>query len=269
MKISRKGIIGIGVALLAMFTLTACEKELDFKYKDIDPILVIEGSLSQNGAEVSLTLTTPMDEPMHRGRLTDATVSITDLTSDTKFILSSDAEGLYVADVKGEEGHTYRLTVEREGNTYTAESQMLPAVEITGMEFSWIKMPYDEVAVLQVSFTDDPSTTDDCYWMRLYRNGEAYKWAELTDIFASDGRIDKVTMTTRRDLDEEDEADRLEEGDVVRATVVPVSRPFYNYLEALAVGNSNGPRMFDGPICLGYFLAAPIASHEIIFHPSE
>lgn len=261
--------IKIICAFLTAGLLMSCEKELDFKYNDIDPILVIEGALTQMGAEVSLTLTTPMDEPMQRGRLTDATVSITDLTSGEDFMLSTDSEGMYVADLKGEEGHDYRLTVERDGVVYTADSRMLPGVEITGMALSWIKMPYDEVAVLQVSFTDDPSTTDDCYWMRLYRNGEAYKWAELTDIFATDGRIDKVTMTTRRDLEEEDEADRLEEGDVVTATVVPVSRPFYNYLEALAVGNSNGPRMFEGGFCLGYFLAAPVATHEIVFHPDD
>ena len=30
-------------------------------------------------------------------------------------------------------------------------------VEITGMEFEWVKMPYDYVAVLQVSFVDDPA----------------------------------------------------------------------------------------------------------------
>ncbi|MDE6835901.1 MAG: hypothetical protein K2J03_02965, partial [Muribaculaceae bacterium] len=66
--------------LLNLF-LTGCEKELDFKYHDLESPLVIEATLSQEGSNVRLTHTTPMDEPMQRGRLTDATVSITDLTS--------------------------------------------------------------------------------------------------------------------------------------------------------------------------------------------
>ena len=43
--------------------LAGCEKEIDFKYRDIEPILVIEGAVTQDGTSVSLTETTPMDEP--------------------------------------------------------------------------------------------------------------------------------------------------------------------------------------------------------------
>lgn len=263
-----KAIIKI-IFLFIGILLTGCEKELDFKYHDIDPILVIEGSLTQTGAEVSLTLTTPMDEPMNRERLTDAEVMIADLTSGEEVSLAPDSEGVFLSDTPGIEGHRYRLTVKRDGEVYTAESTMGGEVDITGMEFNWIKMPYDYVAVLQVSFTDDPESDEDCYWLRLYRNGEAYKWIAINDMLSTNGIINEVMMTTRMDLDEEDEADKLEDGDVVKATVVPVSRAMHDYLEALSVGNSNGPRMFDGGFCLGYFLAGPVTAKEIVFRPGE
>ena len=247
--------------------LSSCEKELDFKYHEIDPLLVIEGSLTQKGAEVSLTYTTPMNEPMNRERLTDAEITISDLTAGEEIELSPDSSGLYIADLNGIAGNTYRLTILRNGKIYTSECLMREGVEITGMEFSWVKMPYDDVAALQVSFTDNTDSTNDCYWMRVYRNGEAYKWAELTDLHSSNGIIDKVMMTSRKNLDEEDESDKLEPGDVVKVTVVPVSREMHDYLEALSIGNSNGPRMFQGAFCLGYFLAAPLTEKEIIFNP--
>ncbi len=64
---------------LAMLPLAcSCEKELDFKYTDIEPILVIEGYQNEEGSSVALTLTTPMDEPMDHTRLTDASVTIED-----------------------------------------------------------------------------------------------------------------------------------------------------------------------------------------------
>lgn len=245
--------------------LTGCKKEIDFKYNDIAPVLVIEGALTQYGAEVSVTFTTPMDEPISGKRITDAKVSLTDLSTGNDYTLTPDDEGLYVSPTGGVEGHEYRLTVEREGCVYRADCLMREKTEITGMEFSWIKMPYDYVAVLQVSFTDNPLTNNDCYWMRLYRNGEIYKWAEINDLLSHDGIVDEAMMTSRKDLDEEDEGDRLEKGDKVRATVVPISREMHGYLEALSIGNSNGPRMFEGDFCLGYFLAAPITEKEIVF----
>lgn len=257
------------IFLFIVFLLAGCEKELDFKYHDIEPILVIEGSLTQAGSEVSLTLTTPMDEPMNREHITDAEVVIADLTTSEELSLSYGSEGVFFSDVPGIEGHRYRLTVKRGGEIYTSESTMGAEVDITGMEFNWIKMPYDYVAVLQVSFTDDPLSNEDCYWLRLYRNGEAYKWIAINDMLSSNGIINEVVMTTRMDLDEEDEGDKLEYGDLITATVVPVSRAMHDYLEALSVGNSNGPRMFEGGFCLGYFLAAPVTAKEIVFRPEE
>ena len=244
----------------------SCEKEIGFNYVDIDPILVIEGALTQNGINVSLTMTTPMDEPMNRTHITDATVSVTDITTAQKYILYPDTEGIYTSDLQGIESHTYVLEVMRDGKKYTAECTMGYLAEITDMEFSWIKMPYDEVAALQVTFRDNPDFNEDYYWIRLYRNGEAYKWAEIQDAHAINGYVDKVFMTTRMDIEEEDEDDLLLNGDIITATVVPVSKEMHTYLEALSVGNSNGPEMFEGDFCLGYFLAAPISSSEITFY---
>ncbi|MDE5789669.1 MAG: DUF4249 family protein [Muribaculaceae bacterium] len=263
-----KAIFRIAFLFIAVL-LAGCEKELDFKYHDIEPILVIEGSLTQDGAEVSLTFTTPMDEPMNLEHLTDAEVVIADLTTGEEITLTPDSEGLFISDVPGIEGHSYRLIVKRGGEVYTSECTMGAPVDIIGMEFNWIKMPYDYVAVLQVSITDDPVSNEDCYWLRVYRNGEAYKWAEINDMLSANGIINEVMMTTRMDLDEEDEGDKLEDGDVIKATVVPVSRAMHDYLEALSVGNSNGPRMFEGGFCLGYFLAAPVTAKEIAFRPEE
>ena len=257
------------ILILPALMTGACKKEIDFEYTDIDPILVIEGALTMEGAEVALTFTTPMDEPMDRRHVTDAEVTIEDLASGATIALTAYADGVFRAAEGGVPGHGYRLTVERTEGVYAAECVMGGEVEIVGMEFGWIKMPYDDVAVLQVSWLDDSSVADECYWLRLYRNGEAYRWAEVNDLLSDNGVINEVMMTSRRDLDEEDEADRLEAGDVVTATVAPVSRRMHDYLEALAQGNSNGPRLFTGPLCLGYFLAAPVSTRTVTFDPDS
>lgn len=60
---------------------------------------------------------------------------------------------------------------------------------VMGIFSTFNEMPYDDVAVLQVTFDDTPGEYGECYWVRLYRNGEPYKWSIVTDILAVDGRF--------------------------------------------------------------------------------
>lgn len=263
-----KNIIHFFCMAIAVVTLQSCEKELDIKYKDIDPIPVIEGCLTEKGARVRITMTTPMDEPMDSVALTDATVTLTDLTEGDSETLIPDRQGNFISSTGGVPGHVYELNVKRGTSAYTSSCVMTEPTEILDLEFNWIKMPYDHVAVLQVSFSDNLSETAECYWVRLYRNGKAYMWNLITDIYASDGVISDIFMTSRKDLDEEEEDTILREGDVVSASVTPISREMYDYLEAVS-SDSNGPRLFAGDFCLGYFLAAPVAESSIVFHPDQ
>lgn len=255
----------VGTLALA---LQACEKDLDIRYKDISPITVIEGQLSLHGAEVRITMTTPMDEPMDRTLLTDATVTLADLTDGSLETLVADQNGVFTAPGAGVTGHEYELRVKRDGRSYSARCVMPAPSDLVALEFNWIQMPYDQVAVLQVTFTDNTPLDGDCYWVRLYRNGEAYMWNITTDLSANEGIINDVFMTSRRDLDEEDDDTALRDGDIVTASVSPISRQMYDYLEAISA-DSNGPALYTGDFCLGYFLASPTVSGSITFHPDE
>ena len=251
-----------------MLALTGCEKVLDFKYHDIEPLTVIEGELTADGAKISITLTTPMDEPMDRTRLTDATVTVTDLSNDSEYVLTPDSDGVFSDPTPGIPGHRYRLTVVRQGKTYSMETLMYAPTEIVSAEFNWISMPYDKVAVFQARYLDNPAAAGDCYWVKLYRNGEIYSWQEQDDRTAADGVNTFFTMTSRKDTDEEDDDEVLFDGDVMTVTVTPISRDMHDYLEALQ-NDSNGPFLFSGPRVLGYFLAADPVSRSVTFHPDE
>lgn len=256
------------VLIFALCILLSCERELDFKYHDIEPLTVIEGELTSRGAKIGITLTTPMDEPMDMTHLTDAEVSLTDLTAGTEIVLQTDADGFYTDSTPGIPGHSYRLTVVRGAHTYDMETIMYASTEIVEAEFNWISMPYDKVAVFQVRYRDNSSDTGNCYWVKLYRNGEMYSWQEQDDRTASDGVNTFFTMTSRKDTDEEDDDEVLFDGDVMTVTVTPISRVMYDYLEALR-NDSNGHFLFSGPRVLGYFLASDPTSQSATFHPDE
>lgn len=256
------------VVISMCILLAGCEKNLDLKYKDIEPLTVIEAELTPDGMRMAVTLTTPMDEPMDRTRLTDVSATLTDLTTDIEYHLIVDEEGYYTDPTPGEAGHDYRLTVERDGKIFKTETRMYPATEIVSLEFNWIDMPYDQVAVLQGQYLENPDSNEDCYWIKLYRNGEIYSWHEQDDRGATGGIGTFFTMTTRRNTDEEEDDTVLFDGDVMTMSICQISREMHDYLEALQ-HDSSGPAMFSGPRCLGYFLASSPTSASITFHPDQ
>ncbi|MDE7389186.1 MAG: DUF4249 family protein [Muribaculaceae bacterium] len=255
--------------IVAVATLCSCEKELNFDYHTIDPLLVIEGNMTLSDASVRLTLTTPMNEPMDSVTLTDARVTITDVIAGEEMELLPDSVGIYRIGRGGAPGREYRLTVVRGGNRYVSSCRMGVQSEITAIEMEWVKMPYDRVALLKVEFRDDTTRRGDAYWLRVYRNGEPYRWVVTDDRAADSGRISVVQMTTRRDTTEEDEDDILRPGDVLTASVASVDSLLRLYLDALTLGGSNGPALFSGAPAVGYFLASPIVTDTFVFYPDS
>ncbi len=257
--------------LLPLITLPlgGCEKDIELDYRDIKPILVIEGTLTGEEAIVSLTMTTPMDKPFDLRQVEGASVTITDLTAATSFSLhpgEDDADGPYRSATGGIEGHRYRLEVRLPDadSSNTAECVMTRAAGIPELNMAWIKMPYDRVAVLRVRFA---ANSGQCYWVRVYRNDEAYMWRSVAESAIINGEVNEVFMTTRQDIFEEEDDIVLVEGDKLTVTVAPISRETHDYLEAIGA-DSSGPRLFSGPMALGYFLAAPLSTATITFHPA-
>lgn len=248
---------------------TGCKKELDFEYREIAPIPVIEGVIDEDGARVSITYTTPMGEPMDQSRIADASVTLFDVTTGCETEIEADSEGLFVSSVGGVVGHEYRLEVVMDGCRYESSSVMTAPPGDVSLDFCWVKMPYDYVAVLQVEFGKDADDAERYYWVKVYRNGEPYKWVTVADAYSEGDVVSVAMMTTRQNLAEEGEDDILRDGDVVTVSVAPVSRVMCDYVDALSSGGSNGPRMFEGPLCLGYFMAASIKEAEAVFRPGD
>lgn len=257
------------LAMAVLISLASCEKEIDFEYKDIPEQQVIEGLLTQDGVSVRLTKTVPTDEPFNNNTVTDAEVTVVDKTDGESYSLALNEKGEFsYPSLLGETGHEYELTVTIGEDSYTSTSRMLPKSEIVSAEFNWIKMPYDDVAVLKVQFTEveDMNTQ---YWLRVFRNGEPYEWQAIESRNAVDGLVVGMMMTSRKDIDEEDDDTVLKDGDQIDIEVMSISKMMADYLNSLNNGDYNGNHMFTGSYCLGYFLAAPVSRTQIIYHPDQ
>lgn len=259
--------------LLAAAVFSSCEKDIDFDYHELDPITVIEANLSDTHTSVIITETTPVDEPMNRTRYTDATVLLTDLTTSESTLLTPDTEDTYTFPGAGIPGHSYKLTVDRSGKHYEATSAMLMPAKLLSFHFYRVAMPMEmSMIVSQVIFIDPPDTRGDCFIVRFFRNGELLSMGTISDIqattqgllIASTMMPDRYSMPEGYDIDDESLKKLLRDGDEITVSVTPVERGYYDYLVALKSG-SNGPRMFDGDFCLGYFLAAPESEATLIY----
>lgn len=255
----------IVLPVIGSLLIAGCKKELEIDYHYIEPLTVVEASLTESGATASLTLTTPMDEPMNTSHLTDAAISLTDLTDGEVTALVPGADGVYVAKLEPATGHCYRLDVERGTQRYVSECVMQPEASIAEASFSWIKMPYDEVAVLSVFINDNPSTLGDAYWVRVFRNGEVYKWVITNDKFAFNGLVEVSMMTARRNPDDPDDEDNIDDGDLLTVSVTAIPEHIYQYLTRLSSNTIAGPTAFSGDFCLGYFLASTPAYTTLTF----
>lgn len=146
--------------------------------------------------------------------------------------MNPDERGNFIhPELIGETGHEYELYVNIGDDSYTSTSKMHPESEIVSAEFNWIKMPYDDVAVLKVQFkaVDDMNAQ---YWLRVYRNGEPYAWQGIESRNAVDGLVTGMMMTSRKDIYEEDDDDVLKEGDVIDIEVFTISKKMGDYLNS-------------------------------------
>ena len=252
--------------ILFLPVLISCEKELDFKYHDVEPQFVIEGNLTEKGSTVSLSYTIPMDEAFPSENIVDAEVSLRDLTYDISYTLVPE-EGKFKSPVPGIPNHNYELVVNRNGNLYSSTCLMRGGIEIKNLKLQWIKMPYDYVAILEIvsSVLDLEGT---CYWTRIYKNGEPYKWLVSHGSGAIDGELIQTTFTSRQNPKDEDDKRNLKDGDVLEVMVFPISLDMYDYVVGIS-SDSNGPSMFKGDFCLGYFLASEGAESSIVFNTED
>ncbi len=266
-RIFMKGIF-IPACICLCLVAGGCQRIIELDYHDIDPIPVLEATLSQNGASLIITRTVPTDEKMDLTRFTDADVSIEDLTTqDIETMIVAD-NGEYMNSTPGIPGHSYRISVNWEGKNYSSTTVMTEPVEILGAQFHWIRMPYDQVATLQVFFTDTDPESGNYFWVRIFKNNDTYSWTLTSDAGAREGVIVETIRTSRRNPDDENDKSVMKKGDVITVKVTSISQQLFDYLTAIGNDN-NGLPQYDGDFCLGYFMAAPVAETSIIFDPDS
>ena len=94
-----------------MCLLTSCEKEIDLDYHQVDPIYVVEASVSNNGTEVRISQTNAMDDNNGISNISGAKVTLS-ADNGQQWDVPYSRNGFYRSStLRGEAGTTYTIEV--------------------------------------------------------------------------------------------------------------------------------------------------------------
>jgi len=252
--------------------LTSCEKVIKVDLNTAEKKYVIEAVITDqpNSCKVLLSQSKNFDEDNTFNGISGAQITITD-NNGSAITLPETSQGVYqpIA-LTGISGHTYNLTVNVDGKTFTATSTM-PAL-----------VPFDSLYITERTFFDetnkyatlsykDPIGKGNAYRYIQYVNGVQEKTIFVRDDDLTDGRAIQRNLIYYNNDDDDDEG-KLKKGDTVKVDMLCISYPVYQYWYSLSESSTGDSQSATpgNPIyniqggALGYFSAHTIQSKTLI-----
>ncbi len=245
--------------LSGLLLLSSCEKNIDIDYRQVDPIYVVEASVTDTGMQARVSQTQAMDNNISQG-VTGAEVTITG-SDGTEVELVATKNGWYQSKAKGTPGVTYQIDVEVDGQHFTSTAIMQRAPKINKFHFIWKELMSERFLVGELLFQDIPNE-DNWYFSHIYRNNIGYRWAVKRDDTGPNKELQQLFTIAREGSDDKD---MLVDGDVLRIELSAVDQRVYDYLYSMQIMDNTGTNPiahFSGG-CLGYFSAY---TEVIIYH---
>jgi hypothetical protein len=266
--------------ILSVLTLTACKKEIDFDFHEVDPIVVIEGRVTNEGAAVVITHSRAVTDSVRQRCIQGAVVTI--MADGAALPISYDpVSDSYRSTVGGVAGKTYQLTVDLDGHHYSGSAFMPAPAPILQADFFWMSMLDERMLVYELWAVDPYPSERNHYWYRIDRishhphfegkhSTDPYRWGVKDDRGCPPGKMFIDMMATSEKAMDEDEEDNwksiLYDGDTICCQLMTIDQGVYDYFSSLRAGQSGGanPRSNLTGGCLGYFAAGSVTRADTI-----
>ena len=273
------------ILLLLLLTLS-CQKEIELDYRDIEPVVSIEGRVTNEQVYVLITRTRSMNDSVKSRGIGGAVVTISS-EDGTEQLVYDVRDGYYrpASGMKGVPGRTYRLDVTLDGHQYAATSTMPRQAPIVSTQFIWQSLLDNGMLMYEMWASDPEPDVRNYYWYRVDRRAkdpkvrqkqgtDAYRWSSFDDRGAINARIYRDIMCVNEEMmDGQDiEDDQLKsilfDGDTITLQLMTIDRAMFEYYQSLSVGQ----RMGANPIsnisggCLGYFAAGSVSHADTVIY---
>jgi hypothetical protein len=260
-----KRYIIIILAILGLL-MTSCKKDIEIDYHQVDPLYVVEATVSEDGMQARISLTNNMDNNSSKSDISEALVVITgsDGSSQT---LSHKGNGIYKSSAAGTPDVEYTITIDVDGRHFTSTSTMQKAPKVNDFYFIRKKIVSENFQMAKLLIQDIPNE-DNYYFSHLYRNGTGYRWAVKKDDTDPNKEQQQLFTFAREGSDDKD---LLREGDRIRLELRSIDRKSYDYLYSMQIMDNTGtnpiPNFTGG--CLGYFSAYSHVVYNYVFHEAD
>lgn len=256
--------------IAAVFVLlVSCEKVIQLDLSSSTPQLVIQGNVYSVAGpyKVKISKTVNFDAANIYPAVTNATVTISDDTGQSE-TLSQIVDGTYAtSNLLGLIGHTYTLTVEVDGKTYTASSTILPPAHIDSIYYKNSSFGGSETVAL--NFMNFPGK-ENYYRIIHFINGVqiigfnafSYKFDQPEEVVYS-------FMSTENDSTDTTNPS-LKKGDTIDVWLESIDKGVYDYFRTAKSGSGQNVSPAN-PVsnisngALGYFCACSVSKKSIIY----
>jgi Domain of unknown function (DUF4249) len=249
--------------VLFFFVLFSCTKVINVNLNNANSNIVIEGIVSDAPGpyQVLLTQTVNFSDPNVFPPVSGATVKITDSTLGITDSLKEVVPGTYVTQklLQGLTGHTYKLDVLSNGQTYTASSTMPAKVNLDSVSFYSTNI-FGTKSTSAIANFQDPAGIADYYTFTEYVNGQA-----IDQTFNFSDRLSEGKYIRRQLFND---SSYINPGDQVTIEMHCVDNQVWQYFNTLgqAKGNNSQEITPANPLsnisnnALGYFSAQTVQS---------
>jgi hypothetical protein len=233
------------VALIALYTLSSCEKVIDLKIPDGEKLPYVDAWITDKPGKQTIKFLRAVNylENKEPESISGAQITITDVT-DNKTYDFTYQNGAYQYDAGvatiGIIGHTYKLTINWDGQQFEATDVLKRVTTIDSISVEYrgeddIESDEEIGYYAEMHARDLPGGTD-YSWIRTYKNGSLnYHVTEMVAIDASfyEDVSDGFTFIEPFREGITSEKEPYQKGDVVKVMIRSMSRPTYDFLDQL------------------------------------
>ena len=167
--------------ILIVLSLTSCEDVIQVKLDKGTPLVTVDAFVNdmRSQQKIRLTYTDNYFSNKKNDPIIGASVSIKDSNTGQVFNFTDNSNGNYVfnlaiTDTIGRINHTYELSVNFKGTTYTSLSKMNRTAQVDSIDVEYrdgSKLGEPKGYHLKFLGFDKPGVVPDYYWIKSYRNG--------------------------------------------------------------------------------------------------
>ncbi len=251
----------LSIATVLLFTLAACEKEIDLNLENKSGQLIIEGNISDQVEPhlVRITRSVSFTQANQYPAVSNALVTLSDnagLVDTLKYL----SDGNYRTNKlkAGVSGRTYTLQVFVEGKTYTAQSELPERVPLTGLRLVPMTFLGNTSYDVLPEYIDPPTLGNFYAFIVKASSQKGMVFETETDNFGNG-------VANQRDVEiPSDEDNPVKAGDIVNVEMRSIDKNIYTYFTAVdqligdgpngGISPANPPSNINGG-ALGYFSA--------------